>query len=676
MTEIFISVVNMSITAGITAAVVLILRLVLKKAPKWVSVLLWGTVALRLICPFAVESQFSLMPQTDWIENESGLSREDLIYGSTFESIDIYPIADSSLGKDLTVTDRTAVEPQTEIRRGVNIPFVLSCVWIAGTAVLLLHTVRSTVRLRRSIGTAIHLCDNVWESSAVESPFVLGVISPRIYVPRGMTEEKLAYVIAHEQTHILRRDHLWKPFGYLLLTVHWFNPVMWLSYILLCRDIEMACDEQVIKDMGEVERADYSEALLECTVNRRMISACPLAFGEVNVKQRIESVLNYRKPAFWIVAVAVIACAVVSVCFLTDPTTVINASVSGIRFPVNDPLKAKECTVEISGEIAYDTFRGTVTVDGRRIETTVDMERDTPTLSYYRGSRLTTYGLFFILNRSFTEFALEIVESDEYVVCGLSLEKFEEKMARKNYYVAYLHDIVLYDASNANREQVFFNINTEGRTVVLYGKYLDPDMIADRFYFGDNVVGKPRSGTHSHTTVYYACMSTCLDGKVYTKQCSTTFADDFSDADIDSILSDCLDLSSLRKSAYEFRQDRIENYSIPETAPVYDEKAFLTLEDVIELSAKGADLIWEDFAEYSHTDVGSGLYIWHLPIDEVFSVKVGGVSPIGTPMYIYLYAKSGDAEERIDIRDGGLEEFIRQYHTLPSYVHYGGMELP
>lgn len=318
MTEIFLYIVNMSITATILAVVVLLLRLLLKKAPKWISVLLWGLVAIRLICPFAVESPFSLMPKTDWLVQEP-LTEEDLFLNSAPDSIPAFD--SSSFGSDVTVqySYYPLENSNIEIHRGISSSFILSCIWAAGMAALLLHTVISTIRLHKSIGAAIRVRDNVWESSAVESPFVLGMIRPRIYVPRGMSEEKLAYVIAHEEAHIRRKDHWWKPLGFLLLTIHWFNPVLWLAYILLCRDIEMACDERVIKEYDDVQRADYSEALLDCSVKRKMITACPLAFGEVSVKERIKSVLNYKKPAFWIVVFAVVACIVTAVCFLTNP---------------------------------------------------------------------------------------------------------------------------------------------------------------------------------------------------------------------------------------------------------------------------------------------------------------------------------------------------------------------
>lgn len=323
MTEIFLYIVNMSITATILAVVVLLLRLLLKKAPKWISVLLWGLVALRLICPFAVESPFSLMPKTDWLVQES-VTEEDFFLDSVPDRI--HALDASSFASDVTVqySYYPLENSNIEIHRGISISFILSCIWAAGMAVLILHTMISTIRLHRSIGAAIRVQNNVWESSAVDSPFVLGMIRPRIYVSRGMSEEKLAYVIAHEEAHIRRCDHWWKPLGFLLLTIHWFNPVLWLAYILLCRDIEMACDERVIKEYDDVQRADYSEALLDCSVKRKMITACPLAFGEVSVKERIKSVLNYKKPAFWIVVVAVVSCIVVAVCFLTNPLTVRN----------------------------------------------------------------------------------------------------------------------------------------------------------------------------------------------------------------------------------------------------------------------------------------------------------------------------------------------------------------
>ena len=186
---------------------------------------------------------------------------------------------------------------------------------------LLLYTMFSTLRLRCRVREAVRLRGNIYQSERIDSPFVLGTISPKIYLPYRMDSRDQQHVIAHEQAHLRRGDHLWKPLGFLLLTVHWFNPVMWLSYILLCRDIELACDETVIKKMGCEQRADYMQALVSCSVNRRRIAACPLAFGEIGVKERVKSVMNYKKPTFWIILATVIACIVLAVCFLTDPLT-------------------------------------------------------------------------------------------------------------------------------------------------------------------------------------------------------------------------------------------------------------------------------------------------------------------------------------------------------------------
>ena len=192
-------------------------------------------------------------------------------------------------------------------------------IWIFGMIALALYTVISYWRLRRKVDTAVRYKDNIFQSENVSFPFVLGIIKPRIYLPFKMNGQYLEYVVAHEQAHICRKDHWWKPLGFLLLMIHWFNPLMWLAYVLLCRDIELACDEKVIKELGNEQRGDYTQALVACSVNRRMIAACPLAFGEVSVKERVKSVMNYKKPAFWVIIISVIVCVGVAVCFLTNP---------------------------------------------------------------------------------------------------------------------------------------------------------------------------------------------------------------------------------------------------------------------------------------------------------------------------------------------------------------------
>ena len=312
MSELFLEIVNRSIAASWIVIAVLILRFCLKKAPKWVNVLLWGIVAVRLIFPFSIESALSLIPSAETVSPSIMMETAPSVQTGV-PALDqvINPVIDHSLSP----APGASTNP---LQIWIS---VMAAVWLAGAAALLLYSAISYWRLRRRVREAVILRDNIYQSENAGSPFVLGIIQPKIYLPYSVDSGALAYVIAHEQAHIRRGDHWWKPLGFLLLTVHWFNPLLWLSYILLCRDIELACDEKVIREMGSEQRADYTQALVSCSVSRRSIAACPLAFGEVGVKERVKSVMNYKKPAFWIILASVVVCVVAAVCFLTDPKT-------------------------------------------------------------------------------------------------------------------------------------------------------------------------------------------------------------------------------------------------------------------------------------------------------------------------------------------------------------------
>ena len=313
MVDVFLKIVNMSISASWLVLAVLVFRFVFKKAPKWIHVLLWGIVAVRLLCPFSIESALSLIPSAETISPEIMMSPEPTIHTGV-------PAINSVINP--IITETFAPEPVASANPlQIWIP-VLAMIWGIGVALLLAYTAISYWRLRRRVRMAVLFRDNIFQSEAVSSPFVLGIIKPKIYLPFQIDGQNLEHVVSHEQAHIRRRDHWWKPLGFLLLTIHWFNPMMWLAYVLLCRDIELACDEKVVRELGMEQRADYSQALLACSVNRRMIAACPLAFGEVGVKERVKSVLNYKKPAFWIVVSSMIACLVVAACFLTNPKSI------------------------------------------------------------------------------------------------------------------------------------------------------------------------------------------------------------------------------------------------------------------------------------------------------------------------------------------------------------------
>lgn len=304
MTDLFLRMLQVSITASWIVLVVTLIRLLLRKAPKWISCLLWGIVALRLIVPVFPESDISLIPEAEVLPQQ--VVQEQA------------PVTQSTVSGSEAPSIQEALPRQN---RWEKVLPVAAAVWLGGVAAMVLYSLVSYVRLRHKVQASLLQEENVYACDQVDSPFILGFFRPRIYVPSGMEETVLRCVLAHENAHIRRRDHWWKPIGFALLAVYWFNPFLWLAYILLCRDIERACDEKAVAKMDGAEKKRYSEALVLCSVPRRMIVACPVAFGEVRVKERIKSILSYKKPAFWIVAVSVAVCAVTAVCFLTDPKT-------------------------------------------------------------------------------------------------------------------------------------------------------------------------------------------------------------------------------------------------------------------------------------------------------------------------------------------------------------------
>ena len=315
MGEIFLRLLNMSITASWLILAVLCVRFLFRKMPKWVNCLLWGMVAMRLIFPFSIESSLSLQPSAEPIQLSTVVSGEILSYvpsvDSNFSVVEntVNPI----LAETFAYSEAESVAPLQVFTE------IAGIVWIIGMIILLVYAMGSMIRLSLLVRESVWYKDNVYICDAVKSPFILGIIRPRIYLSSSLSEEEIEYIIAHERAHLKRKDYLWKPFGYLLLCIYWFNPLCWVAYIMLCKDIELACDEKVIRDMNFEDKKEYSRVLLSCATQRRLVMVCPLAFGEVGVKDRVKSVLNYKKPSFWIVLLSVFACVVVAVCFLTEP---------------------------------------------------------------------------------------------------------------------------------------------------------------------------------------------------------------------------------------------------------------------------------------------------------------------------------------------------------------------
>ena len=312
MEAIFLKLLNMSITASWLVFAVFLLRILFRKAPKFVSMLLWALVGIRLVCPFSLKSILSVIPNPEPVPSEI-LTAEHPVIQSGISAVNetMNPV----LSETFAPSAETGASPLG------SLAFIASVLWLCGIVVLLLYTAVSYRRIHKSVREAALYQGNVWLCDRIDMPFIFGVIRPRVFLPSDIEKADLPYVLAHEQAHLKRRDHLWKPLGFLLLTVYWFNPVLWVAYILFCKDMELACDERVLRTLGAACKKPYSNALINCSVPRKRISACPLAFGETGVKERVRSVLNYKKPAFWLAAVAVVAVAVAALVFLTNPAT-------------------------------------------------------------------------------------------------------------------------------------------------------------------------------------------------------------------------------------------------------------------------------------------------------------------------------------------------------------------
>ncbi|MBR2888893.1 MAG: hypothetical protein IKC09_01295 [Oscillospiraceae bacterium] len=360
MMDFFELILDASLSGSVIILMILLLRLVLSKAPRRYICLLWLLAGLRLLVPIQIESPLSLQPEVPPIVNSQVQTPDptpDRIPEADPAPMvpadpgdlpgDVDVVVGDNPGGNLVVTppDRPSVEipegsgtvvtpgdstvtvtpgtdPVIQVKPAFDWAAVLPWVWVLGAGAMGLYTLISYLRLKHRVREAVLVDRNVYETAAIDSPFLLGYLRPRIYLPVGLAPQDLDHILAHEQTHLRRGDHWSKLLGFVCLSVHWFNPLVWMAYVMLCKDIEMACDESVVRNMSTGQRKAYSTALVNCAADHRSLSACPLAFGEVSVKSRILNVLNYRKPSFWISLVCVVAIVFTVVCFMTDPVTV------------------------------------------------------------------------------------------------------------------------------------------------------------------------------------------------------------------------------------------------------------------------------------------------------------------------------------------------------------------
>lgn len=345
MNTLFLDFLNISITASYIILAVILIRLIFPKIPRKFICILWAIAGIRLVLPFSFESVFSLIPSVETVPPDIVMSHSPAIHsGIPMLNSVINPVISNAFAPDVAVSANPL-----QILTGVAWNL-----WLVGAAVLVVYGIVSYFRVKKTVSDAILLNGNVWQSEKVVSPFILGIFKPKIYIPYGMDGEIRDYVVAHENAHLRRRDHWIKPLGFLLLAVYWFNPLIWVAYILLCKDIERACDEKVISQMSEENRREYASALLECAVNRRRIAACPLAFGETGLKERVKGVMNYKKPAFWVIAIAVITCIAVAVCFLTNPKT---AEYSELGYRLNITEETYTMTTQLPDKTEKKSYK-------------------------------------------------------------------------------------------------------------------------------------------------------------------------------------------------------------------------------------------------------------------------------------------------------------------------------
>ncbi len=677
MEGVFLKILNMSIAAGWLILAVAALRLFLKRAPRWVHCILWLMVAIRLICPVSLESVWSLIPSGETISPK-------IVYSPTPSINSGVPAINSAVNPILQ--ESFTPNPAVSANPLQIWTFIAALVWLAGTEIMLVYALVSYLRLRRKVRAAVPTAPGVWICDEVETPFILGIVNPRIYLPSYMKEGEetgLSHVLAHEKTHLRRHDHWWKPLGFVLLAVYWFNPVIWLAYILFCRDIELACDEKAVREYSLEEKKDYSRALLSCSVSRRMVAVCPLAFGETGVKERVKTVLNYKKPGFWAIVAAVVVCVAVAVCFLTNPRghhdtlrfrADAGAKMYGGWFDVNLDREVKSGKLYAeqwhNGECTQSAFIG-INQDTKELSLLCSIVEDETDGGWTgldiqigpsandSGDLLTRFilpedpsdgtsgrGLGF----SFTSFEegkyIHVAPGENRILAAMtfdlgrgarsfSCEALEQdpKRLESAEYLVVIRGIFSDEEVPAQRDEQAQG-NTAGEDMILPS---DADSVQDGgFAQGGNpakasetAAGQP--GGSGESSENHGALP----------ENNGTLSEE------NKVLSD-------GKSSVSQDENRAEK--------------LLTLEEIISMSEKGDSLTWSDFDEFSYTETGSGLYIRVYETDSPFTLWIGGGSPGAEPMYMYLQAPvtaaASEETDRIEIRDEDVEDFIRAYGGL------------
>lgn len=372
--SLLLKVFNMSLTAGIIILFVLIARILLRKAPKIFSYILWAVVLFRLICPVSFSFRFSPLNlfNTPVAENGSNVYIPEDVVHSEYPQVNLpLPAVNEAINNNLPQGEEQTVADPLEFPMAAA-----TILWLSGIAAMLIYSAVSLIKLYRKLTGAVCLRDNIYLADHIATPFVIGVISPKIYLPSSIPEQEQGYIIMHEQTHIRRLDHIFKIIAFIALSIHWFNPLVWVAFFCAAKDMEMSCDESVLKKMGSEIKCDYSASLLSLAAGRRIINGSPLAFSEGSIKQRVKNVLNFKKPATWIIAASVLLVAVLSICFAANKANADRKEAQNGSGPVqneNDIKSGSEALTNVEAlfgeqdtiilEQAYNTEYNTVNIE-------------------------------------------------------------------------------------------------------------------------------------------------------------------------------------------------------------------------------------------------------------------------------------------------------------------------
>ena len=594
---------NMSLTASVAIVLVILLRLFLKKAPKVISYALWGVVLFRLLCPVSIGSNFSLYNLFDAPTEESGTMTSVIEYVPSNIVHTEYPsVALPVPGISDAINEALPQGREQLVADPLEAPMsIATYVWMIGVLGMGIYSIVSYVRLRRKLSVVVPLRDNIFIADDIKSPFVVGLFRPKIYLPCNLGDKEQEYIILHEQHHIKRLDHVMKALAFLALAIHWFNPLVWVAFILASKDMEMSCDEAVIRKVDGDVRADYSASLLTLATGRRIIAGTPLAFGEGDTKGRINNLSKWKKPAVWVVLIAVVACAVLAVTVLTNPITM------GDHFVLTNtdsPANTNKLSYDIqlgnkamSGQIYVEQW-----IDGACVKSApVVMTQYVDSIDIIMRDR----------REDGTSVGTDIqIETNQY---GGSLLTYFEHPESFN---VIGWGFKGYELNEKNKL-------TSNEEVILAAKVFDNGS-GIRAFDCETLVNEPeRIKDAGYMIVVRAVFS-----------------------------EDPLGVTSHSEASFPTE--------------------VLTLNDVIILSQKGYDLSWADFENYDYIETGSGLYIRVYEINARFRLMIGGGGPDSDPMYIYL-ALANDLDTRIDIRDGGVTEFISEYGNLAPAYHPEGI---